>query len=134
MCSGEGEGEGEVEDRPQQLEQRQRPSKRLLRYQDRVEQVYTRPTNLPEGAKVDGVVKDFRDMILLNAFMNKHGMSNAVCDELLQLVQAICENHGWKWAMYKDGERLKQKCERIAEGEFNVLETADESLYNGQPT
>ena len=56
-------------------------------------------------------MKDFRDMILLNAFMNKHGMSNLVCDELLKLVEAICENHGWKWAMYLDGARLKQKCE-----------------------
>ena len=36
---GVGEGEGGVEDRPQQLEQRQRPSKRLLRYQERVEEV-----------------------------------------------------------------------------------------------
>ena len=73
---GEGEGEGGVEDRPQQLEQRQRPSKRLLKYQDRVEQVYTRPTNLPEGAKdtgpfkksnkVEGIVKELRLRELAN--------------------------------------------------------------------
>ena len=77
--------------------------------------MYTRPTNLPEGAKdtgpfkksnkVEGIVKDFRDMILLNAFMNKHAMSNLVCDELLKLVEAICENHGWKWAMWVFGWR-----------------------------
>ena len=73
---GEGEGEGGVEDRPQQLEQMQRPSKRLLRYQERVEQVYTRPTNLPEGAKdtgpfkksnkVEGIVKELRLRELAN--------------------------------------------------------------------
>ena len=114
---GKSKGETGAEERVQEPPTRKAPSKKLLKYQRRVVEVYTPPKDLPEGVKdtgpfkksnkVDGESKDFRDLILLNSFMNKHGLSLPVCDELLQLVADICANHKWKWAMYTDAENLK---------------------------
>ena len=99
-----------------------RPSRKFLRYQERVRAEYLPP---PVGVggredpgpfqrfnKVDGTGKDFRDIILLNHFMNKNGMSEEEGDDLLRLIFDIAGNNKWKWPMYQSSRRLKKLCEK----------------------
>ena len=46
-----GKGETDAEERVQEPQTRKAPSKKLLKYQRRVVEVYTPPTDLPEGGK-----------------------------------------------------------------------------------
>jgi hypothetical protein len=100
-----------------------KPSRKFLRYQERVRAEYL-PSSLGEPGgrkdpgpfkdfnKVDGEGKDFRDIILLNRFMNKVGMSEEEGDDLLELIFDIVGNHKWVWPMYRSSRRLRNLCEK----------------------
>jgi len=57
-------------------------------------------------------LQNWKDMVLVNSFIKKHGLSDSSARDLVKLIHGLFESNGLKWAMHLSSTRLEQCCDK----------------------